>query len=280
MKHSRKGYVLCLSGLLFLVLAAFFGPYFIFRIQDGYRMEKVYREERSGLDIQNLNYTYESRIGERMGSLAQGLAEGKNYKVVSTDYEITQEIWEYALKARNQEWISFMKEIGLLSLFTVDGASEVLECKRYVIYEGNLENGAELILWYLKIRLVGTDMVLLIDAQSESIYYMELVKLAGNTTQDDRTAIKYYGYDDDAIEEILYEYYFSYYEGNYVHGKSNEKTMLTMLNQEGGLWEYELPYGENHLNFEIRYEGGRDIYDARRLQIGIRQIAELIKQNS
>lgn len=295
-KQNTKRYAICMAGLVILVLGAFLGPQFVFAGQDRYHMENTWQETRNSLDIEKLSYNYEQSMMTRMENFARGIAEKRTYYTSFMDCEANQEIGEIVAQALFHDWLYILEETGAVpfsvqpnriasveedgSITIIDnGIGRIEECKKYVICEDNFENGAAIIAWYVKINVrEGVDLKLLIDAESNSIYYMEAVNRKGKIFESYATlpdALTYYlpGLDD------RYSYYREYYEAQAMerdnrYGFDNQSMEKFEMAEQAFAWK--LLYGDYPLHFEVNGQG--DIKSNVRITAGIREIGEMIPE--
>lgn len=297
MKNQKE--ILCAVGMLVLVIAALFLPQIIFEIQDKYRMANTEVESRESLDISQLNLSYEKQLSVRMSNFLKA-----NQKMVTgLDYEVTQGSDQEALLETilYQDWFFLLIEYSINAgidyygeIFGYDIASNVQECRRYIVYGSNYER--MLMMWYFDIYLtdVDTRIQLAVDSETETIYYMK-VSYDGPQVKKTEFTEAYYSMYDYIMSYIdFYYYYYEADDGLNAETDRNTDTWDEAVNVTAGMEEGEqydagvvmdenqykveiaLPYGETSMTFLFQTVFGDDVYPD--IIMGIREIGELIPE--
>ncbi len=267
MKYSKRKYTLYFIGLLLLVLVSVCAPQILFQIQDSYSMDRTRQETRNSLDFENLNYTYEESLRKRMYRFARGIEEGRQYNIASTEYQVTQEIQDIWKEVCEDRLITILKTMREMPDSTMNEAQTV-ECKKYVIYEGEFENGAAFIMWYIKSELAdGTTMKILMDVSGDTIYYVQLMNSKGIDLSDDTKKYNDRWFEYNYIWDYIWDYFCEYYEADI-----NENDKAYNIRQGWLFTEGQLLYQQYKLNFWISQE------EDGTLSAGICQLEELIPE--
>lgn len=293
MKYSKKQYILCITGLFLLMLAAFFGPQFVFKQQDNRLISRIWKEERNSLEIDNLAYNHEQSVRERMLRFAGKLAEGAEYQAYGTEYTITREIWELGIRTKEQPFVEVLQTLGFVPDFDYRNA-KLVECRKYILYTDDLRNGADFLLWYLKYELSeGCFMELLMDMDTQTIYCLQLTGSPDLMEIFQYTSVgnsEYYSYAMSRhysayangvftmvaagrVGEELEQYFYDYYGADDIEGE-NSPNVISRLNSDSVEWN--LPYHEYTIAFELKAE--TDSENLWRIAIGIRQLREWIPE--
>lgn len=267
MKYNKRKYALYFTGLILLVLISVWAPQILFQIQDSYSMERTRQETRNSLDFENLNYTYEESLRERMYRFAKGIAEGKQFNIAFTEYQVTQEIQDMGEKVCEDSLITILEDIGNVSESAMNEIQTV-ECKKYVIYEGDFKNGAAFIVWYMKLEMPdGITMKILMDISSDTVYYVQLInqKETGSAENVRTYSEVWFAYSE--MLGGLPEYFYDYYAADF------NEDFQEKISKKGWLFvEWQLLYQQYKLNFWISQE------EDGMLSAGILQIGELIPE--
>lgn len=176
--RNRAGrYGICATGLAAVITAAFLLPQAVFAMQDSYQAGNTWREDRSGVDMADLNMAYEKSLQNRLNQFAEGLAEGRKYYQTTVEYEIDETFYETINKIIYQDILLFLIEWGVLSEYVYDSQYYIQEydtCKKYVIYDEEFEDGIAFSAWYLDISFEdGTRLQVLADTEDSTIYFIK-----------------------------------------------------------------------------------------------------------
>lgn len=166
------------GALLLFVLAAFFLPQTVFRMQDNLLWGRQVLSEREAIDVEAIGTAYERSIKRRMLQFAEGLTAGNQFYVTSQVLPIDQEIYDILYTDDNfhQEVLLYATDMGLLSWNVVWGEKEcdITRWKQYVIYSDDYAMGVNFILWYIELKgSEGEILKLLMDAETYTIYAMK-----------------------------------------------------------------------------------------------------------
>lgn len=272
----------CMGGLLLLVIAALFLPQVIFTIQDRYLMAGTEVEARQSLDVSQLNSLYEKQTHDRMHNFIH--MDLQTATITSIDHDLMEdtEIEEQVKAILQQEWSA---PLNAIRGFNSDTPIIVQNCKKYIVYGNENENGVALMMWYYDIYLDALDsrMRLLVDSETDTIYY---VKVMINERYN-MAATK--GYDHSYSIEPIYivyyslDYYNTYYEAELESfsgfdeesQKKGEVWDVTESDDEGYTLHAALPYGGLSVDFlfEDIWRNGVNI-----ISMGIQEIGNLVPE--
>lgn len=303
MKRRHLFYVICISGLLILIAAAFLVPQLIFATQDNLRERNISLENRGNMDIAKLNLTYEKSLSKRMTSFSQGIAQGKKYYVAATSYEVgegmanEEDLEDIVQSILYQSIMSLFLDMGFIRYDDKgwDIESGMQAWKRYVIYDEDFQNGAALMAWYMEWKMEGGDILrVLADTETGIVYFAQIdcqnkqraiqnivsdITLSSDSAYSiDRTINRDYE-TDKANQES--EYWEEQLEGDNISKVYNAKgSIISEMEQfakdfepEEYVLEIPLSYGGNVLNFRLEY-----LEQENRLVMGITEIGELIPE--
>ena len=304
MKRRHLVYVICISGLLILIAAAFLVPQLIFATQDNFRERNISLENRGNMDITKLNLTYEKSLSKRMTSFSQGIAQGKKYYVAATGYEVgegmanEEDLYDIVQSITYQDIMSLLLDMGYVWYDSKgwDIESDMQAWKRYVIYDEDFQNGAALMAWYMEWQLERGDILrVLADTETGILYFAQIdcskeMKKNIRIMVSDITLSSSNAYSIDCIINRDYEtdkvnqqneYGEEQLEGDSVSKVYNaEMSIISEMEQfveefepEEYVLEIPLSYGGNVLNFRLEY-----LEQENRIEMGITEIGELIPE--
>ena len=287
-KKAIKIYILCGIGMLLLIILAFFLPQGIWSIQDRYQVNNLEVEERSNIDITQMHSEYEKQMYERMNSLT--LQDLGAVTVAAIDYEQTNDTELYSLLENifTGEWIGRLSEItlGVYSDVLTAAFFEVEDCKKYIVYGEDYQDGVALMMWYLDIYMeeYDTRVKLLVDSETESIYYIKVVSYEGQQKNNYATNISYQTDWETLFWEIQklmwthMEYYSDYYEVDEEKAGYNWDDCYPSIKLDDTqlLGKYVLPYSEGRLEFQLVMTNQDTLTP--KLEMGMTEIGELIPE--
>ncbi len=170
-----KLYIAELLGLTAIVMAAFFIPQLLFRIQDNILYGRTELSRRESMDLEALSGTYEASLYKRMLNFAEGLAMGDSFYVNARNLTPNEELEDYL---NSDNLILLTEQIMSMVLFPMifwDYGYEVSQWTQYVIYSDNYTKGVNFILWYIELTSMdGVKLGLLKDAQMDTIYAVKV----------------------------------------------------------------------------------------------------------
>ncbi len=235
LKKGKEKYAVCAAGLFLAIMASLFLPQAFFSVQDYYQMKNTSWEKRQSAGTVMLDLSYEKDLCTRMTAFAEGLEQGRNYCVASTEYgleEIDPSLFE--------DFNAGFWERGILQLFLVydiiveneyywivstqwleDDSCEI-SCKRYVIYDEEYTGGIAISCLYIDLAL-NEDLRLrfLMDTEDGTVYYLKLFRTQeGNLLQEHASLFMREVEENNWVyeEAIYYETdlsnYTEYYEKN------------------------------------------------------------------
>lgn len=210
---SKKLYAAGAVGLVVLLLCAFFLPQMIFGIRDIYLCRDIVHDEREDLDVTLLSAAYETSLGRRLQTFADGLQAGRNYYVSVQDLDVSEDIYEilYQNLLYQDSWMTVLMEIGLIpGLFRNDFTLN--SWKQYVIYNDDYAGGVNFIIWYLEMTDDdGKSWKLLVDTDDFAIYgiYVNRSRLNAEGVAWAGGIIEYF--NSFNIDLVAWWYYCCYY---------------------------------------------------------------------
>lgn len=170
-----KLYIAELLGLTAIVMAAFFIPQLLFRIQDGILYGRTELSQRESMDLEALSNTYEASLHQRMLNFAEGLAMGDSFYVNARNLTPNKELEDYLNSDSMFLLTEEMMSVVLLPMIFWDYGYEVSQWTQYVIYSDNYAKGVNFILWYIELDFSGVvKLSLLKDAQTDTIYALKV----------------------------------------------------------------------------------------------------------
>lgn len=313
MKYNKK-YAVGLFSIGILIMVAIMAPNLLFLVQDMYRMGRTWQAERRGLDMAALNQSYDT-LRNRMVRFADGVANNKEYFVTGTDYQVESEHFDILDRAISQEYFSIMADMGIimnaLPEFYEEIGCVIYECKKYVVYDAEFDEGIgniEFLLWYMEVEVgLNYHIRILFDAETYTVYYMEYVEDDGTTAMLERGLDYVYFsskgqyYDSDWMQEMvqyLIQYCYYYYEAGNEKSQSFVEYMESVEQQKeenkninaiavtdstniimniGARKSYStLPFGEDNLTWEMVLELTKD--DELKCSFGICELKELFPE--
>lgn len=213
-------YGLCTAAMLVLIAAALFLPQIIFGIQDGYRMANTEVQTRNSLDISQLNMSYEQDLNTRL----QNYFGMKNRSVTVIDYDKftdDSEVVEIAKNIFDSDWFwpIFYDSHYTDIIYSAEEQKSleliVTDWKKYIVYGSDYQDGVALMMWYLDINIlpIDTRMRLLVDTESNTVYYMRIV-----SRESDNVGKEQAEKDKHLMMETMmayYDFYIDYYHADH-----------------------------------------------------------------
>jgi len=269
----KGSYAACMIGTAALIIAAFFGPQLVYKVQDAYLMEQTWQGPRNSLDLETLYGSY-GNLRDRLTAFAER-KDDMEFHVTGTEYSVTQELLNILELAVSQECFSFLEILGIGVPLLVEKGYTVEQWKQYVIYNDSSEEEKPAVLlsgWYIELTARGNvTLKLLIDTESYELYYMQMDK--GNFTWS-KYLKTLYKEELFTLQDYLMEYWFEYYEAGETPVQTYEHYRETVAEPEVEymenltdsikmsksaeymLWKMEmnLPYLEKFLKWEMKAE--------------------------
>lgn len=302
-KQNRSmKYILCFSVSIILVVTAIMGPQLLLSVQDNYRMGKTWQGKRVGLDMEALNNSYGS-MRERLSNFAAGVAQDKEYYVVGTDYQATEEIYDIIEQVFEQEIIILFMNMCVSPFYSpelFEKGFDIATCKKCFIYDDSFDEGVTSIVamaWYLELEIMdGQRIKILADTEKNTVYYVEYI-YEGNDEFDKEVKYKkgVLSKSQETLSEVFYYMYplsYAYYEAGTSDALSVEK-VWEAYDEDNAFyrqsWIYgndeasvqaEMSYGNNgnFLTWEIGMHYNDESLQTGRVYMGIREIKELISE--
>lgn len=282
-KKNMKIYVASIIGMFCLVILALFLPQIVFGIQDRYQMNNTKVEQRSSINISQINADYELEMYERMSNLL--LLDLEKVTVAAIDYDRKDDEELNALLERTLygEWIDILNNITIY--FFNDALTkafiEVQDCKKYIVYGKDYQDGVALMMWYFDLYMKEADsrIRLLVDSETDSIYYIKITSYSGQNGKASETTNAVTGYTTDKgtwfstfVEILLMHmaYYSDYYKADdywYIDSQWDDTNSMC---------KYSFAYGETTLEFQFSATDGEGIKPD--IEMGITSIGNLIPE--
>lgn len=298
-RKDSAGYYMGIAGVLLLVAAAFLAPTLVFRMQDEVEFQRAGTAKQEPLDVVLLNAEYEPEVGARLQGFAQGLSEGRQYRVAEVEKvpsEDSDRMAEFFDSLFPQLWMMPFYEAGAADYrwwFPDSSRTAALEdcvLKKYVVYEEDSLEKITLMLWYLRIPCGdGGTLEILADAGEEypTIYDLQAETMVTDYGQYNNASV--WGYFAEYQTEMYY-YYHRYYGtdiGKAIESMEKEgrtdigddtvlmnSTLKLVSDDEVGT-EVSLPYGGAQLCFQSSLLQEENFC---RISAGIREIAALVPE--
>ena len=272
--------------LLGLVIAACFLPQVVLNIQDSYRMESTFTETRTGINIENLNISYEMDITKRLTTFANAETA---YFVTGTEYD-KNDGRAMVEEVLYQDFLITMIELGILpnSFYK---SYEIEDLKKYVIYNNELNNGVAIIAWYCRLSYEeGIDLEFLADDKTDTIYYIRYTDRSMEETElypySKVIPAKRVFTDGYELRYFIGEYYGLKYMDGYFDGAGSSEisaasegvTPLFSIEENWEQLSYNiiLPYDNASLDFLFSVTENEKQFA--NVVFGIRQIGDLIPE--
>lgn len=293
---SRIKYTACVVGMLFLVAAAFWMPQAVFAAQNYYQGSHLTMEAVGGdREISGLALGYKYDVRTRMEEFARGVASGRQYYAVVSDYELSEDEQEEILNSLPGDvymMYTYGLTMNLISLGYSDLAVE--DCKRYVIFDQNFESGIAFSCLYLELSSdLYSSVQILMDLEDDTIYYVKAASKRGGTEMFgmSKREVKLY---IDLFDSVTFTYEVSEHYGQYYHADSffverDDGVWVTRVGMED--WpEYLRQVGENSFAYAAPIIYGDDVLSLDVIMqmeesgftaaVGLREIGELIPEFS
>ncbi|MCH5342703.1 MAG: hypothetical protein J1E64_01600 [Acetatifactor sp.] len=181
---SRVKYAACVTGLLLLIAAAFWMPQAVFAAQNYYQNSRLAMEAVGERKISGFDTGYEHDLKTRMEQFLQGIAAGRQYYAIASDYEMSEAEEKELLTSlpKNEGiWLAQNMTANLISLYVNDLVVE--DCKRYAIFDEKFESGIAFSCLYLELSSdLYRSIRILMDLEDDTIYYVK-VESAGIGTE-------------------------------------------------------------------------------------------------
>lgn len=272
-----------------VLAAACFFPQLVFYMQDSYRMESTQTGKREGIDIETLNISYEMSLNKRLESFAAGVDK---CFAASTDAKISSESYELFEELLSQDIVRISEGYGLLFYYS---GYDIMEQKKYVIYNEEEADGVMLMAWYFNAEFSnGCEVKLLADEKTGTIYYISFqkdIEAQKRLNDEEKAMLSFLNNVYYAGIDLLY-FFADYYEPDYWEELLEEENAYQQQNfsetdraeSKQDCYEVKLFYenafwaGNEFLTLFLRAEQNETGFP--NLALGIREIAELIPELS
>lgn len=224
MKRNMKTYGMCIGGVVLLIIAALLLPQIVFAVQDRYQITSTQVEKRNSLDVSQLNSVYEKEMNERMSNFAALSLQDITVTAIDYNMEDDLEVIEAILEQRWIEQLHYMTDYIFFETFQNALTVNLENCKKYIVYGNDYQEGVALMLWYIEMYVMDGEMKIrfLVDSETDSIYYLKITACDEQTDEiyyESSKATAAYGESYDESLYLLAEsvsqsigYYGEYYE--------------------------------------------------------------------
>ncbi len=213
-------YTICVFVLAALIAVSVMGPQLVFAMQDKYFINNIQLSERSSMDVEALNASYEKDLQERLQMFTEGLSEGKTYFATDTTYQEDEDFYVVLDNILMQEWAYFMEAIGVmpsLSYCIYEEGFDLSCWKRYIIYDKEFEDGVTFMAWYIDLTFMeGHRLQLLVDTEDYSLYYIRF-----QIADIERNGEVWKYIDADMVLDYA-KYWYVYYNGELLSVEQKE----------------------------------------------------------
>ncbi len=259
-RKKNRSPIWSVLGLIIIISTAVFLPQVLFLFQDYRQTGSVDVMSRDTYEVLATDTAYPQDINTRMSRLA-GVGYGNisiSQIANSIDVNELNDLLEHVKKQRYMTNLAelFPTTFGHVSKTLNATALEVCDC--YIVYSDDYHSGVILMFWYMEFDFpeINSRMELLVDSESNNIYYIRLRENDMKESQETGTLISgtdfYYDsktYDANLLEmeqeiqavadmfpTMYSDYYYSYYG-------------IYMLNAEllssSMVWGEHISIGEN-----------------------------------
>lgn len=308
MKRKKKSSVWGVLGLILIISVAMVLPQVIFIIQDYREMTTIDVMSRDTYEVLATDTAYPRDINTRMSRLA-GVGYGNiTISQIANSIDVN-ELNEMLDGVKKQGYMTNLAELfpttfGYITETMNATALDVCDC--YIVYGDEYHSGVILMFWYMEFDFpeLNSRMELLVDSETNTIYYVRLRENDINTSQSNGSLVSgtdFY-YDSKTVNaELMYmepeikavaemqpsqvsDYYSSYYG---IYMPDSELLSLasstfwgehTSISENSYTLAFALPYsagGERSLFFRFHAEVGEET--GTDISIGIPIIRQMIQ---
>lgn len=296
--HGR--YFFCIAGLILVIAASFLAPTAVYAIQDQYQASRVELGARDVLELARFNSEYERELGVRLQNFAAQLAAGKEFYAVATDFEQDKITLDEVLEVltASDYWVeaSYEATSGTISWRFISDA-ELISCKQYVIFSGDLDAGIALSCLYVELysEYYG-NVYALYDLEDHTIYYFKAEVNAKVVEVWDylKYEVSYETFYDnwDFPYQMAYNYGY-YYQSSEVDDKEDSNIIINiydasiydrevrfsrLLKWNHVSYSVELPFQEEILHIMMNLQHDEEEFETVSAVVGIREIGDLIPE--
>lgn len=307
-KNKLKLYSIYIAGMVFLIVAAFLLPQIVFTIRDNEQMKNTKLQERTSQNLSQISSIYEKQMHDRMSYWATMDLNTATVTTIGEEPKDENKLAELLDGFLKQSWFYPVGDIAMFSeTLDIVSVESIKTCKKYIVYRNDYQEGIALMMWYMDIYVdeMYARIQLLVDSETNSIYYMKLTSNAENPeqtisdqsqstytassfTKKDKKII-YCGTDTstsdstcfatdlketfafyDKIIPSLLIFYSQYYEAD------EGETLKQEIKEKQFTSTFEFPYGESNLDFifQITSKTGSNL----QVSVGIPTIGKLIPE--
>lgn len=228
-------------------------------------------------------------MNDRMRKLAD-LQDSAIVTVLDCEMEEEGQINKFVESLYEQEWIKMLNDmtLGVSQELIGRGYVEVENCKKYIVYGDDYQEGVILMLWYLDIAIPenGVRVRFLVDSETESIYYIKITECIVKDNSVQSQTESQGNINDIELLKIMAEsacerlaFYAEYYEAEIDKMiEYDEENGYVSVGVDDNICEvaYVLPYKKNSLDlmFRVSYENSMEP----NILLGISVIGNLIPE--
>ena len=286
-KKKLRGYTGAVSGTVILLLLALLLPSIIFGFKDRRQLMVIQVEEGNGVSLSEIDTAYENELDKRLEKLLGMGREEIHVTAIAVDEREEEKLYTLLERVRKEEWMLLLRGVwfDLLGVDLDQAFSHLEEYKKYIVYSSDYQEGIALMLWYveMKIEESGTRVQLLLDTQTDTLYYMavtigdkegwkEYSQKGNRSISSSSYSSSYTELENRIFSDGFLAFFAEYYEDQRL--QLNKAVIENHAGQES--WRYPLSYGELVTDFlwGISYEdeAGPDMF------IGIELIGSLIPE--
>lgn len=286
-------------GLFILLWASLLLPQMVFQVQDGYHFLGKNGENWEFSDNALVSAGYERDMYRRMSAFAEKKPEELTISAISYGGKNVDEVVELLERVFASEWMGYINEMtkGMYYDFLQETSTvNIRDCKKYVVYENTSLENILLLMWYLDIYMVENDtsVRLLIDAETESVYYIaisgeaEAMEVSESDKMPEEAYVKYDAFTGYELCSLAL-YYMPFFNSYYASGMedldgfpeavwSSDAPWYVTRREQKGKWEafVVMPYGNLSTEFEVEVALGRNPYPD--FCAGVKMICDIVPE--
>lgn len=296
-RKNVKIYGICIAGMLLLVILAMLLPQIVWEVQDRFRINSVELQQRSSIDVSQVNSDYERQMYSRMSNLTELDIETATVAAIDYDKKDDEEMNAVLARVFTSEWIERFNETTycIYQDALIRAFIEISDCKKYIVYGEDYQDGVALMMWFFDINMkeYDTRVRLLVDSETDTIYYIKITNYdeetkknyyeVENYSKDNSMQVENYSKDNRMLFGMFEKnvltclgYYSDYYESNWHSDDWDYWYTQVRLDDTQLNGKYVLPYGKKQLEFQFIATAGECMNPD--VEMGITLIGELIPE--
>ncbi|MBQ7765236.1 MAG: hypothetical protein IJ397_00155 [Lachnospiraceae bacterium] len=180
MKRKKKaGSVWSIFILIISLALAVFLPKAVFMVTDYRQLDRIQFANRETFEVLTKESDYPREVNARMNRLA-GIGYGNiTISKIAKSIDIN-EFNVLIAGVKNQTYMKCLEEMMPITFNSVSArmnATDLKTCDCYIVYGNDYEDGVILMFWYMifDIPELGGRMELIVDSETETIYYIRLL---------------------------------------------------------------------------------------------------------